>query len=221
MTTSPVLEVAGVRSSAPNGTTLLDDVSFTAERGWLVAVVGPTGAGKSSLAKALLGQLTLSAGTVRVTGRGEEDGRSGRVAGVPQDDATHPKLSLRRTLEHAAALRVDATPAKRRHSVDAVLDELGLTSRAGTHLADLSGGERKRANVAVELVGRPDLLVLDEPTRGLDPERKVALGDWLQEYAASGKAVLVATHDRDLPAHRRIGLCVSETQAFEDRSVGV
>jgi len=91
MTTSPVLEVAGVKSSAPNGTTLLDDVSFTVERGWLVAVVGPTGAGKSSLAKALLGQLTLSAGTVRVTGRGEEDGLSGRVAGVPQEDATHPR----------------------------------------------------------------------------------------------------------------------------------
>ncbi len=194
MTTSPVLEVAGVKSSAPNGTTLLDDVSFTVERGWLVAVVGPTGAGKSSLAKALLGQLTLSAGTVRVTGRGEEDGRSGRVAGVPQDDATHPKLSLRRTLEHAAALRVDATPAKRRHSVDAVLAELGLTSRAGTHLADLSGGERKRANVAVELVGRPDLLVLDEPTAGLDPGFEKSVFANLRTLADTGRTIVAITH---------------------------
>ncbi len=194
MTASPVLQVAGATSTAPDGTTLLDGVSFTVERGWLVAVVGPTGAGKSSLAKALLGQLNLTSGTVRVTGRGEERGHSGRVAGVPQEDATHPQLSLRRTLEHAAALRVGATPGKRSQSVDAVLTELGLTGRAGTRLCDLSGGERKRANVAVELVGRPDLLVLDEPTAGLDPGFEKSVFANLRALADTGRTIVAITH---------------------------
>ena len=194
MRANPVLEVAGATSKAPDGTTLLDDVSFTVEPGWLVAVVGPTGAGKSSLAKALLGQLNLTAGTVKLTGRGQERGCSGRVAGVPQEDATHPQLSLRRTLEHAAALRVDATPAKRRQSVDSVLTELGLTSRAATRLADLSGGERKRANVAVELVGRPDLLVLDEPTAGLDPAFEKSVFANLRSLADTGRTIVAVTH---------------------------
>jgi ABC-type Mn2+/Zn2+ transport system ATPase subunit len=63
--------------------------------------------------------------------------------------------------------------------------------------------------------------VLDEPTRGIDPDRKAALAAWLQEYAAAGRAVLVATHDRDLPAHRRVELCVTGTQALEGARVGV
>ena len=191
MTASPVLEVVGATSSAPNGTPLLDGVSFSVDKGWLVAVVGPTGAGKTSLAKALLGQLPLSAGTVRVTGRGD---RSGRVAGVPQEDATHPQLSLRRTLDHAVALRGDVGAAKRRGRVDAVLSELGLTSRAGTRLSELSGGERKRANVAVELVGQPDLLVLDEPTAGLDPGFEKSVFSSLRELADTGRTIVAITH---------------------------
>jgi ABC-type multidrug transport system ATPase subunit len=190
MSASPILEVSGLTSRAPDGTSLLDDISFAVEPGWLVAVVGPTGAGKTSLAKALLGQLPLTEGTVRVRARG----RAGRVAGVPQEDATHPQLSLRRTLDHAAALRVEASAGERRRTVDAVLAELGLTGRAGTRLADLSGGERKRANVAVELVGQPDLLVLDEPTSGLDPSFEKSVFESLRSLADTGRTIVAITH---------------------------
>ena len=103
----------------------------------------------------------------------------------------------------------------------AALERVGLGWAEDRHPRDLSSGERERLALASVAVAEPDLLVLDEPTRGLDPERKEALAAWLEEYAASGKAVLLATHDRDLPAHRRKGLCVSETQASEERSVGV
>jgi energy-coupling factor transport system ATP-binding protein len=104
----------------------------------------------------------------------------------------------------------------------AALARVGLSWAAGRHPRDLSSGERERLALASVAVAEPDLLILDEPTRGLDPERKAALGDWLLAYAASGKAVLLATHDRDLPANRRIGLCVPGTQALsEERSVGV
>ncbi|MEO5680009.1 MAG: ATP-binding cassette domain-containing protein, partial [Acidimicrobiales bacterium] len=186
-TSRPILEVRGATSRASNGTTLLDDVSFAVEAGWLVAVVGPTGAGKTSLAKALLGQLRLDAGTVSVQGRGH-------VAGVPQDDATHAQLTLRRTLDHAAALRVGAKPGERRRRVDAMLAELGLAGRASTRLADLSGGERKRANVAVELLGEPDLLVLDEPTAGLDPAFERSVFASLRTLANDGRTIVAITH---------------------------
>ena len=98
---------------------------------------------------------------------------------------------------------------------------IGLGWAAARHPRDLSSGERERLALASVAVAEPDLLILDEPTRGLDPERKAALGEWLQEYAASGKAVLLATHDRDLPAHRRIGLSVDSTQAPLGARVGV
>jgi len=195
VTTNPVLEVTAATSRAPDGTSLLDDVSFAVEPGWLVAVVGPTGAGKTSLARAILGQLSLTAGTIRVTGRDQDAGSGyGRVGGVPQEDATHPQLSLRRTLEHAAALRGDAGAAQRRHRVDAVLAELGLTGRSGTRLSHLSGGERKRANVAVELTGQPDLLVLDEPTAGLDPGFEKSVFANLRSLADTGRTIVAITH---------------------------
>ena len=190
MTSTPILLVDGATSRASDGTTLLDDVSFTVEAGWLVAVVGPTGAGKTSLAKALLGQLHLDAGTVRVGGRGGK----GRVAGVPQDDTTHAQLTLRRTLDHAASLRVGAGPLERRRKVDAVLAELGLAGRASSRLAHLSGGERKRANVAVELLGDPDLLVLDEPTAGLDPAYERSVFASLRSLADAGRTIVAVTH---------------------------
>lgn len=195
MSTTAILEVNEASSRAHDGTILLDEVSFSVEPGWLVAVVGPTGAGKTSLAKALLGQLPLSSGTVRITHSEHGGLRShGRVAGVPQDDATHAQLSLRRTLEHAAALRTEAGRAERQRSVDAVLGELGLTGRADTRLDALSGGERKRANVAVELLGRPDLLVLDEPTAGLDPAFERSVFASLRSLADRGHTIVAITH---------------------------
>ena len=190
MTSTQILHVDGATSRAANGTTLLDDVSFTVDSGSLVAVVGPTGAGKTSLAKALLGQLHLDAGTVRVTGRGGK----GRVAGVPQDDTTHAQLTLRRTLDHAASLRLGAGPLERRRKVDAVLAELGLSGRASSRLDQLSGGERKRANVAVELLGEPDLLVLDEPTAGLDPAFERSVFASLRSLADAGRTIVAITH---------------------------
>ena len=90
------------------------------------------------------------------------------------------------------------------------LERVGLGWAAARHPRDLSSGERERLGLAAVAVAEPDLLVLDEPTRGIDPERKHALGAWLLEYAAEGRGVLVATHDRSLPAHRRIRLGAAE-----------
>jgi ABC-type multidrug transport system ATPase subunit len=198
-TQTPVLEVAGVTARAPGGRILLDDVSFTVERGWLVAIVGPTGAGKTSLARALTGSLALRAGTIRVDGADlSEPGSHGldRVAFVPQDDVLHGQLALGRTLAYAASLRVPpgAGPDERVRRVDAALTELGLQHHVTVPVSSLSGGQRKRANIAAELVGEPDVLVLDEPTSGLDPGYEKAVMTSLRELADAGRTVVTVTH---------------------------
>jgi energy-coupling factor transport system ATP-binding protein len=137
------------------------------------------------------------AGTVEVRGR------TGYLAQDPG------RYLVRETALDEVALAVNRDEQRAR----AALDRVGLGWAAGRHPRDLSSGERERLALAAVAVAEPDVLILDEPTRGVDPEWKAALGAWLGEYAASGKAVVVATHDRELPAHRRIGLCVSETQA--------
>src|SRR5262245_40970923 len=115
-----VLAVRGVSAHAPNRARLLDDVSLDAARGEMVAIVGPTGAGKTSLARAITGARALDAGDVQV---------DGRVAFVPQDDALHPALGLARALAYAAGLRMpDASRDDRRARVASVLEELGLSA---------------------------------------------------------------------------------------------
>ena len=88
----------------------------------------------------------------------------------------------------------------------AALDVVGLRWAAERHPRDLSSGERERLGFAAVTVAEPELLVLDEPTRGVDPARKGELAAWLHRYAAAGRGVLVATHDRSFPAHRRVAL---------------
>jgi energy-coupling factor transport system ATP-binding protein len=83
---------------------------------------------------------------------------------------------------------------------------VGLDALVERHPRDLSSGERERLGLAAVAVSEPDLLILDEPTRGIDPDRKAAIAAWLEDYASSGRAVLVATHDRSFPAHRRVSI---------------
>jgi energy-coupling factor transport system ATP-binding protein len=99
-------------------------------------------------------------------------------------------------------LAVDGDEARAR----AALERVELAWAAERHPRDLSSGERERLGLAAVAVAEPDLLVLDEPTRGIDPDRKALIARWLAEYAASGRAVLVATHDRSFPADRRVSL---------------
>ncbi len=132
---SPILEVAGVTARTGGGRVLLDDVSFAVQKGWLVAVVGPTGAGKTSLARALTGGLAVDAGSVRLDGVDLATASTrdrDRVGFVPQDDVLHGELCLGRTLAYAASLRVpaDAGPGDRTRRVEAAQRELGLQQHA-------------------------------------------------------------------------------------------
>ena len=153
---------------------LLDDISFALPAASLLAVIGPSGCGKSTLLRAMTGLRPANTGRVRYDGRDLYEDYAElryRIGLVPQDDVLHRQLTVRRALRFAAALRfADDVPRRERWArVDEVLKLLGLTTRAKQRIDKLSGGQRKRTSVALELLTEPSLLYLDEPTSGLDP----------------------------------------------------
>ena len=200
-----VAELRGVSYAYRQAMPVLSGLDLELRRGEIVALEGPNGSGKTTLARIAAGLVDPRAGTVDLRGR----------AGYLSQDPGRYLVKETALAEVALAVNGDEQRA------GAALERAGLRWAVGRHPRDLSSGERERLALASVAVAEPDLLILDEPTRGLDPERKAALGAWLQEYAASGKAVLLATHDRDLPAHRRIGLSVVSTQSPLGVRVGV
>ena len=182
-----------------DGRQLLEDVSFTAKPGTLTAVIGPSGAGKSTLVKLIGGAMPRSAGVVDFDGHdvhAEYASMRSRIGVVPQDDVVHRQLTVEQALSYAAELRLppDTSTDDRRQVVERVLDELELTPHKKTRVDKLSGGQRKRASVAMELLTGPSLLILDEPTSGLDPALDRQVMTMLRRLADAGRVVIVVTH---------------------------
>src|SRR5205823_10668385 len=119
-----------------------------------------------------------------------------RIGYVPQDDILHPQLTVRRALGFAAELRFpsDVSKEERDRAVEGVMEELGLSHRADLPIHKLSGGQRKRVSVALELITKPSLLFLDEPTSGLDPGFEKSAMELLRSLADGGRTVIVVTH---------------------------
>ncbi|MEY9963995.1 ABC-type multidrug transport system ATPase subunit/pSer/pThr/pTyr-binding forkhead associated (FHA) protein [Streptacidiphilus sp. MAP12-16] len=179
--------------------TLLDHVSFPVGQKSMLAVAGPSGAGKSTLLNALTGLRPADEGTVRYDGRDlyrDYAELRQRIGLVPQDDILHTQLTVRRALGYAAELRFPGDTAKveRRARVEEVIEELGLQQRADQVISSLSGGQRKRVSVALELLTKPSLLFLDEPTSGLDPGMDRSVMHMLRGLADDGRTVIVVTH---------------------------
>ncbi|MEU5364136.1 FHA domain-containing protein [Streptomyces sp. NPDC005925] len=179
--------------------TLLDHVSFPVGERCLLAVVGPSGAGKSTLLGALTGQRPAGHGTVVYDGRDlyrDYAELRQRIGLVPQDDILHAQLTVRAALTYAAELRFpqDTAKTERRARVDEVIRELGLEQRAAQPVHSLSGGQRKRVSVALELLTKPSLLFLDEPTSGLDPGMDRSVMHMLRGLADDARTVIVVTH---------------------------
>ncbi|MEJ2862515.1 ATP-binding cassette domain-containing protein [Actinomycetospora flava] len=179
---------------------LLDRVGFALEENSLLAMVGPSGAGKSTLLRALTGFRPADEGTVTYADRdlyADYDELRQRIGLVPQDDILHPQLTVRRALAYAARLRFpsDTTEAERDRRIAEVIGELGLDGQADQRIDSLSGGQRKRTSVALELLTRPSLLFLDEPTSGLDPGLDKSVMRTLRGLADDGRTVVVVTHN--------------------------
>lgn len=182
-----------------DGKKLLDGIDFSAGPGTLTAVIGPSGAGKSTVSKVVAGLVNPTNGYVTFQGQGvhaEYEALRTRIGMVPQDDVLHRRLTLRQALRYAAELRLppDMTAADRDRVIDGVLGELQLLEHLDTIVDRLSGGQRKRASVAMELLTGPSLLILDEPTSGLDPALDRQVMTTLRRLADAGRVVIVVTH---------------------------
>jgi len=178
---------------------ILHEVSLSIEPGELIALAGGSGAGKTTLLEILAGLRAPSAGQVTYDGV-RIDARATRHSGigyVPQDDIIHGEMPLRRTLQYAARLRLPAGTSSTQADrvVDDILRELDLADRRDVAVRMLSGGQRKRASIAVELLTRPGTFFLDEPTSGLDPSTSAEVVRLLRRLTRRGVTVVLTTHE--------------------------
>jgi ABC-2 type transport system ATP-binding protein len=162
----------------------LREVSFEAEAGELVAVIGPNGAGKTTLLSILAGILVPEAGEVRVP--------DGAVGWVPQQAALYRQLTVEENLLLFARLEGHEEP---RASTEEMLVLTGLRERRQEVVARLSGGNQQRVNIAIGLLSRPAVLLLDEPSVGLDPRQRARLWEFVSGLAERGTTVVFSTHD--------------------------
>jgi ABC-2 type transport system ATP-binding protein len=171
---------------------VLDGVSIGVAAGEVVALLGPNGAGKTTTVEIVEGYRRADAGTVRILG--EDPARGGRslrarVGLMLQNGGIDLRARPRETIDQYARFHRDP------RDPDELLDELGLRSVTATPFRRLSGGERQRLGFALALVGRPEVLILDEPTAGMDPEARAVVRGVVMEQRAAGVAVLLTSHD--------------------------
>ena len=176
---------------AYRGRRVVDGLSLTAAAGAVTAVLGPNGAGKTTTVECCAGLRSPDAGVVRVLGLDRDRHAAAlrsRVGVMLQDGGLPNGARAGEVLRHVAALHERPLP------VAALLDELGLTDHAGTTVRRLSGGQRRRLALACAVVGRPELVFLDEPSAGLDPQSRLAAWGLVERLRDAGAAIVLTTH---------------------------
>ncbi|MFI7030367.1 ABC transporter ATP-binding protein [Microbispora rosea] len=190
------IQISGLRRTFGK-VTALDGLDLTVPGG-MYGLLGTNGAGKTTLMRVLAGVLPPTAGTVRVGGH-DLTTRTGRLAVqrrlgyLPQDLGLYPDLSAREFLDYVGLLKGLDDTAARRRQIGELLDMVGLADAATRKLRGFSGGMRRRVGIAQALLGDPALVVVDEPTAGLDPEERIRFRTLLASIAA-GRTVLLSTH---------------------------
>ena len=175
-----------------SGRTVLDRLTLDARTGALTAVLGPNGAGKTTLIRCCTDLIRPAAGTVKVLGLPAGSGQlAGRIGLMPQSAGSWSGIRAIELLRYLAGLYANPMP------VSALVERLGLTNCAKTPYRRLSGGQQQAVNLAGALVGRPELIFLDEPTAGMDPHARRATWLLLRELRASGVTILLTTHAMD------------------------
>ena len=199
----PAVSVRGVRR-AYGALQALDGVDLTVRRGELLALLGPNGAGKTTLVETLEGHRRADSGEVRVLGHDpalRERAFRERIGIVLQEEGLDPNIGVREAVELYGAAYPSPLPAGE------VLELVGLGDRAGARASTLSGGQRRRLDLALGIAGDPELLFLDEPTTGFDPGARRHAWELIADLRARGKTILLTTH------------YMEEAQALADRVV--
>jgi ABC-type multidrug transport system ATPase subunit len=178
---------------------LLDDVDLTIQPNEFVGLLGPSGAGKSTLMDSINGMRPATSGHVLINNLDlyqHLDSLKQSIGYVPQDDIIHRELTVYRTLYYVARLRLSRDVSTREidQIVNEVMDVTGLSERRDVPVGQLSGGQRKRVSIAVELITKPSVIFLDEPTSGLDPATEEKIMKLFRQIAESGRTVILTTH---------------------------
>jgi ABC-2 type transport system ATP-binding protein len=192
--TETVVRVEGLRKKYHGGFEALRGLSFEIERGETFALLGPNGAGKSTTIEILEGYRDRTAGTVEVLGEDPHHGGldwKARLGIVLQNTGEAPVATVREMLTHFAGFY------PRPRGVDEVIAAVGLTEKAKTSVRTLSGGQRRRVDVALGIIGSPELLFLDEPTTGFDPEARRQFWDVIRGLQSEGTTIILTTHYLD------------------------
>ena len=166
-------------------------VDFAIPRGTVFGLLGPNGAGKTTIVEILEGYRTRTAGEVEVLGSDPQDDRSemrDRIGIVLQESGIDPDLTVRESIE------IYGAAYSRRRPTDELLDLVGLAEKRDARVVTLSGGQKRRLDLALGVVGEPDLIYLDEPTTGFDPEARRRSWDLIRRLRGEGKTILLTTH---------------------------
>ena len=202
------------KRSQDGNKTILDDASFTAYPTEFVGLMGPSGAGKTTLMLALNGYFQPTAGRSLINGYNlyaNYDSYRGNIGYVPQDDIIFPQLTVFESLYFTAKLRLppDTRDEEIREKIDDILEKLEIQQTRDVIIGDavkkgISGGQRKRVNLAMELITEPSLLFLDEPTSGLASEDTINVMNLLRRLADEGRTILLTIHQPSLEAYRKL-----------------
>jgi ABC-2 type transport system ATP-binding protein len=207
---TPALAVSGARRSY-GARVALAGVDLELPAGMIYGLLGPNGAGKTTLVRAISGRLRLDRGSVRLCGEDPaNDPRARRLLGlVPQELALYPELTAAENLQVFGRL-MGLSRAEAKRAAQHLLERIGLGARADDRVDGLSGGMKRRLNVAAGVIHRPRVLLLDEPTVGVDPAAREDIHELLRELRDEGLAVLLTTHDLEQAAELadRVGLLI-------------
>jgi len=202
-------------SASYGGPAVLEDVSLTVERGGLVGIVGPSGAGKTTLLRAMVGQVPRLRGRVTVGGRDVTTGRPADVGWVPQLETVDWDFpaTVREVVLMGRWKRSSLRPwmtRRDRDEADRVLERLGIGGLGGRQIRALSGGQQQRVFLARAMIAEPDLLLLDEPTSGVDIRTRDEVLHLLAELNAQGMTIVLTTHElNSVAAHLPWVICVN------------
>ena len=184
----PAVRVRGLRKTF-GPVVAVDSLDLTVAPGEVVAFLGPNGAGKSTTLDVVLGFTRPDAGTAAVLGVAPREAvRAGRVGAVLQADGLNPSFTVRQTLDIIASLQL------RIPDIESVIAQTRLEGLLRRKISQCSGGEIQRVRLALALLAQPELLVLDEPTTGMDPTARAAFWEMMRRETAQGRAILFATH---------------------------
>ena len=181
-----------------DGKRILNNISVTIQPREFIAVIGPSGAGKSTLMKSLNGFAPATSGTILMNGvdfYSHFDDFRTVIGYVPQDDIVHKQITVEKALYYSALLRVPQMEKDEIYEkIYAILERLEIERRADARIKVLSGGERKRVNIGVELISDPLMLFMDEPTSGLDYGSIIKIMDLCREIADEGRSIFMVSH---------------------------